>query len=272
MDFLNAMITNSKYSLPRRLVAAIFSTIVSAVLSVSFSAQAEEVKPQSANLVIELFTSQGCPSSPSADAILRSLADKKDILALSWPVNYWDRMGWKDSLAEPEHAQRQMVYNKFLGKSGVMTPQMVFNGIKAINGSRKRKVLDQVALYQDKKPFDVTPILDITQPTNQDEQGTVSASLSANAALKGSYVRVVFYQATAKVDVKGGQNKGRTLYYKNVVRISPDPMQWDGGKDSFKFRLPKNLNGATHVAILVQNRFNAGEIIGATYQALPTGS
>ena len=90
--------------------------------------------------VVELFTSQGCSSCPEADALLGRLAARDDVLALSFPVDYWDYLGWKDTLANPKFSERQKSYKSPLGVQMVYTPMMVVNGLTHVNGSDEDKV------------------------------------------------------------------------------------------------------------------------------------
>ena len=94
--------------------------------------------------VVELFTSQGCSSCPPADHVLGELAQERDIIALSYHVDYWDYMGWKDIFGSPENSQRQRVYAHRMKKKNVYTPQMVVNGKADVVGSRPMDVAKAV--------------------------------------------------------------------------------------------------------------------------------
>ena len=101
--------------------------------------------------VVELFTSQGCSSCPPADALLTSLADQEDVVALAYHVDYWDYVGWKDTFGEADFSDRQRAYAQSWGSSRIYTPQMVINGVKGVVGSRRGEVhgeLDRASLPQ----------------------------------------------------------------------------------------------------------------------------
>ncbi len=85
--------------------------------------------------VIELFTSQGCSSCPAADRLLQELSKRPGVIAMSFPVTYWDYLGWKDTLARQENSRRQRDYAATRGDGEVYTPQIVVNGIKRCVGS-----------------------------------------------------------------------------------------------------------------------------------------
>ena len=85
--------------------------------------------------VVELFTSQGCSSCPPADALLGKLAHDPNVIALTLAIDYWDYIGWKDTLALPGHTNRQKAYSKVRGERGVYTPQVIVNGTTQALGS-----------------------------------------------------------------------------------------------------------------------------------------
>ncbi|HSR82173.1 MAG TPA: DUF1223 domain-containing protein, partial [Hyphomicrobiaceae bacterium] len=85
--------------------------------------------------VVELFTSQGCSSCPNADAVLGRLAERDDVIALSLSIDYWDYLGWKDTLARPKFSERQRAYASARGDGAIYTPQAVVNGLVHVNGA-----------------------------------------------------------------------------------------------------------------------------------------
>src|SRR5580765_5169140 len=102
-------------------VPAAYGVVLAIALVASNAAQAQPV-------VVELFTSQGCSSCPPANANLATIANRPDVLALSFGVTYWDYLGWKDTFAKPEFTARQVGYERGLGHGGPFTPQIVVNG------------------------------------------------------------------------------------------------------------------------------------------------
>ena len=112
------------------------------------SASAAEPGP----VLVELFTSQGCSSCPPADRLLAELAERADVVALSFHVPYWDRLGWPDGFATPAWSDRQRAYADILGTSGLYTPQMVVAGRLDVVGSDQRRVLAAVDLARTRAP------------------------------------------------------------------------------------------------------------------------
>jgi hypothetical protein len=127
--------------------------MLSLLLSQSVPAAATEIAPAPApdlraappslsriTGVVELYTSQGCSSCPPADALLKAYAERKDVLALTLPVDYWDYLGWKDTLGSAKHSERQRNYARARGDGQVYTPQVVINGVAHAIGSSKSAI------------------------------------------------------------------------------------------------------------------------------------
>ena len=106
---------------------------------------AESSRP-SFKVVLELFTSQGCSSCPPADALLESYTKRDDVIALSVPVDYWDRLGWKDTFASREFTLRQQEYASARGDGQVYTPQIVVSGSAHVVGRSRSSIDDAIAV------------------------------------------------------------------------------------------------------------------------------
>jgi len=207
--------------------------------------------------VIELFTSQGCSSCPPADAMLKTLRDRPNVLTLSWAVDYWDRLGWKDTFGSRYNTNRQSAYNRRFGRWGNYTPQMVFDGRTEGVGSRTSEV---------RKAFEKARNTDIPYLTPELtlKGGTVELALKNHAAMKNVSVRIVWFLADATVQIGRGENGGRHLEYTNVVLDTEVFNGWDGTAKSFILNADKaRAIGADHVAVLLQDKNEHGPIIGA---------
>lgn len=170
--------------------------------------------------VVELFTSQGCSSCPPANANLARISRRPGVLALSFGVTYWDRLGWKDSFARPDYTQRQYTYEPPLGQSGPFTPQMVVNGSKSLVGNDLAEVDEAIAAAEASRPGGA--------PSLTLEASRVAIGSRA-APAAGLDVWLVRYDPNeVKVPVHAGENSGRTLPHKNVVHDLVRLGHWRG--------------------------------------------
>lgn len=199
--------------------------------------------------VIELFQSQGCSSCPPANANLQALAGRADVLALSFAVTYWDDLGWKDTFAQPAFTERQWDYSKAGGRLNVSTPQMIVNGLGVLVGHRKEQV--EAALQHYDRGAGGPTI------TPHDGQVMVGAAPAREAAI----VWLVRYDPRLQeVSVRAGENRGRTLPHRNVVRSLQSLGKWQGAPMSFA--VPPLPDIAYQSAVLVQQG-RGGPIIAA---------
>lgn len=197
--------------------------------------------------VVELFTSQGCSSCPPANANLIKISNRKNVLALSFSVTYWDYLGWKDTYGKPEFTERQVTYEPALRQPGPYTPQMVFNGTATAVGNSLPEVESLLA---------ETPSLKGPALAFADDRIEVGAgSETGNAD-----VWLVRYDPRVEaVPVARGENSGATLRHTHVVRRLDRLGTWDGSKTAFS--LPQADRGLK-TAVLVQ-RPNGGAILSA---------
>lgn len=213
--------------------------------------------------VVELFTSQGCSSCPPADAVLKSLRDRPGILPLSWPVDYWDRLGWEDTFAHPHNAMRQAAYNKRLGRGGVFTPQMVFDGRYQSVGSRQQDVRKAVETARAEPRLLVTPTVTI-------EGDSVTITLPQTDLPEVVSVSSIWYLSDATVEIGDGENRGRTLHYTNVVRGANMLEDWNGDARTITVPLAEAAAlGADHFALLLHEGYPYGPIVGAVSTPIP---
>jgi len=224
---------------------------------IAFAASTASANDATRLTVIELFTSQGCSSCPPADALLKTMRDRPGILTLSWAVDYWDRLGWKDTFGDPYNSMRQTAYNKRLGLGGVFTPQVILDGRVSCVGSKSEKVTTSLQKARMIERPTIEPAL-----SKQDD--TLSITLPATDLDKTIAVRVVWYLGDAKVEVMNGENNGRTLHYTNVVRSTDIITDWEGAASTLTLDVTAALTaGADHAAILLQEEYGHGPIVGA---------
>ncbi|HEY8949813.1 MAG TPA: DUF1223 domain-containing protein [Rhizomicrobium sp.] len=207
-------------------------------------------------VVVELFTSQGCSSCPPADAILGQLAARKDVIAMSLPITYWDMLGWKDTLASDADTKRQKAYAQTMWRGGVYTPQIIVDGVTDVVGGRDAQVESTIA-------------------ARASDQQSVSVSLSADkravhvgvgsADVKDANATIWLFRVLpqATVAITDGENKGHTYTYHNIVREIRALGMWKG--QPFSLDLPRQeLLGGSHDSIVViVQQGGYGRILGA---------
>jgi hypothetical protein len=198
-------------------------------------------------VVVELFTSQGCNSCPPADALLAELSQREDIVALSLHVDYWDYLGWHDTFASRATSDRQHAYARSLGERRVYTPQAVVGGRFHAVGSDRAAVeaLIAEARATPAMPLDITPGPALRLPERR--------------GIEPATVWIVGLDALREVPVARGENAGRTLVYRNVVREIRKLGEWRG--QPMTLPLPDDLAGRDGRIVLVQSGV-AGPILG----------
>ena len=219
--------------------------------------------------VIELFTSQGCSSCPAADKLLGQLRQDPSIVALSLPVDYWDYLGWKDTLALHGHTVRQQEYAQARGDREVYTPQIVVNGVAHVLGSDKAAIEKTIAETRAKeKPLSVPVTLNVAGC-----KVTVSVPDSASATDADADVWLCPFASKIPVEVQRGENRGHTLTYYDVVRRWVKLGTWNGKAQTFSVPVADVTKGESdvdHVAVLLQRepKGKPGLMLGAATASL----
>ena len=207
-------------------------------------------------VVVELFTSQGCNSCPPADAFLRELTEQKNVLALSLPIDYWDYLGWKDTLADPSHTARQAAYRQSFGLRQMYTPQMVIQGRREGVGSRTRDIQAKIGQIQTSGASKAGVEI-ISGAEAYEIKVTPKGPFEGTAG-----VWLVFYDPVHEVAIKSGENGGRTLSYHNVVRGMMALGEWSGAAETYTLPKSEMRGEGTKCAVLVQQE-GAGPILAA---------
>ena len=219
--------------------------IVGAVLALGLGGAA--VAADTPPVVVELFTSQGCSSCPPANANLIELSKRDDVLALSFAVTYWDRLGWKDIFGREDYTARQYAYEPSLGERGPFTPQMVINGRASLVGNRLGEVEAGIAAA-----------VPLNGPTLTLAGGKLDIAAAA-AAGPADILLVRYDPNVVEVPVGRGENTGRTLPHTHVVHDLQNLGQWNGEALSLSVA---DADPGLSTAVLVQ-RPNGGPILSA---------
>jgi len=176
------------------------------------------------DVVVELFTSQGCSSCPPADALLGQLAKKDGVIALSLHVDYWDYLGWKDAFAQPGFTTRQRGYAHAAGSSMIYTPQMVIGGKDHIVGTKAMELSELIMRHA------AAPKPIALSAERRGEAIVIRAQ--GKAALPGAMVvYLVRFSPSETVSIKRGENAGREMTYHNVVTSLVKVADWAGEAD-----------------------------------------
>ena len=203
-------------------------------------------------VVVELYTAQGCGACGAANAYVAKLAERPGVLVLSFPVDYWDYLGWSDTFAKPEFTERQKAYVAKLSLREPYTPQVIVDGRVQATGV-KTDHLDKLVKDAGKTPHD-PPDIRFIQAGKRIDIG------SAHGSKGGAEVWLIRYDPREQdVAVKSGDNKGQTVVQKNVVREVKRLGAWKGRPVSFK--LPAASEEGLKTVILVQQA-HGGRILG----------
>jgi hypothetical protein len=201
-------------------------------------------------VVVELFQSQGCSDCPPAQENLNGLADRPDVLALSYGVTYWDYLGWKDSFASRQFTQRQLDYSARNHGIGVATPQYWINGRQTVLGAN---------------PLRVSQLIDQADSSAGPPLSVAGSNLSVGAGVAppdGADVWLVRYDPrTIQVAIRAGENGGRTLPHREIVRQLIRIGRWSGMPQTIV--LPGDATDGLKSAVLVQAGAG-GPILAAT--------
>jgi hypothetical protein len=218
--------------------------------------------------VVELFTSQGCSSCPPADKIIGELAKDPSVIALSMPIDYWDYLGWKDTLADSRFSARQKAYSLMRGDRDVYTPQAIVNGEAHVIGSDRAGI--ERAIGATRKSDGVMSV-----PVSMKLSGghiTVSvADASKSPAAMHGEVWIYSVSKAVPIAIGRGENRGRELTYYNVVRNVLKVGDWNGSAGSWTVPLENiSREGIDAAAVFVQDgsRDRPGPMLGAAYTSL----
>jgi hypothetical protein len=235
-----------------------------AALSALFGAAAASAEPRA---IVELFTSQGCSSCPPADRLIGELGSDPSIIALSFPIDYWDYLGWKDTLAQPKFTARQRGYAHRRGDREVYTPQAVVNGMAHALGSDRAEIVKTIAQTQKTASVMSVPV-SMAVGKNQID---ITVPAAALAATPQAEVWICGVSREVYVNVGRGENRGREIGYHNVVRRWLKVGDWTGRAGVWSVPL-ENIRGddVDSAVVYVQDgtRDKPGIMFGAAQASL----
>jgi len=227
-------------------IAARLLSLFAALAVVAGPVTAAATDARSGKTVVELFTSQGCSSCPKADKLLGELAADPRYIALSLSVDYWDYLGWRDTLALHAHSMRQKGYANHRGDRNIYTPQMVLNGVTEAIGN-KRAAVERAAGEAERQDLLTIPIL------LKRNAGNVEIEIGAGNGPKAS-IWLISVLSKAPVTIERGENRGKSVTYHNVVRGWTRIADWNGVSVKKSHEIAELAQGgADTVVVIVQN-------------------
>ena len=200
-------------------------------------------------VVVELFTAQGCTACPQANALLQELAGRKGVLALTFPVDIWDYLGWSDTFAKPEFTDRQRAYIGKLKLREIYTPEMIVAGRKETIGFDREKVNGLIKAEAARR--ERAPVVRFVSATR----------VEVGAGGGGGEVWLARFDPQEKtVKVTTGENRGKTVVQQNVVRELARLGSWSGRTK--RFTLPALSAEGLKTAVIVQGA-KGGPVLAA---------
>jgi hypothetical protein len=239
-----------------------FKTIVILIGVVSLSFMAVAKKRVGVGFaVVELFTSEGCSSCPPADELVARIQKENNdqpVYILSFHVDYWNNLGWKDPFSSAAYSKRQKEYANRLNLQNIYTPQVIVNGRTEFVGSDERKMLNAIKSSLQKKSAALMT-LKILQKNN--DQAGLQYDIE-NAPGNTSLLLAVV-QKSATIKVERGENGGRTLSHVQIVRTLRMVSLNGKRNGDTQVILPSNMGHQEFEIIGFLQNEDTGEIIGA---------
>jgi hypothetical protein len=230
------------------------------------SSLAVPAKPTADPAVIELFTSQGCSSCPPADALLAELGKRSGFITLSFSVDYWNYLGWHDTLSSPANSARQRDYARMRGDGQVYTPQVVVDGMMHVNGGNEAAIEMAIRNATERLRAVKVPV------SMHAEDSTLVIGIGAapeTSDKRDATVWLAVAKDKESVAISRGENRGKTITYSHPVRELAPVGMWKG--EPMTLRLPlKDLRTAPgDVLVALLQMENCGPILGAAQYDRP---
>lgn len=210
-----------------------------------------------APVVVELYTSQGCAQCPRANRLLGQFASEPNVLALTFAVGYWDYLGWRDTFAQPPFTDRQRDFSRAMRSRGLLTPQLVFDGVRQSSASdwdESRAILQEVQALA--RPVGAPGVILQRLPSGNVR---VTVGSGANSGRPADVWVIGFDPGPVTVNIAGGENARRRVTHYNLVRSMERAGQWNGGSVYFE-----RQRCSPHCAAIVQQP-NGGRILAAAW-------
>ncbi len=226
-----------------------------------FSSFTDETIKSDNVIVLELFTSQGCSSCPPADRLLNEVKSD-NIIALSYHVDYWNYIGWKDPFSKSVYTDRQRSYSSKFNSSTIYTPQLVINGQEHIVGSDRRLLNQKITKYSKANNANSVSLAEVSK-----SEDVVNFNYEVEGNLENSYIRTILVINERKTSVKRGENRNRELVNTNiVVNELRFKLEANSGKGSIV--IPEIVKPSDDLSLIVVIENKDLDITGAGQKAL----
>lgn len=213
--------------------------------------------------LVELFTSEGCSSCPAADeAVGRISFPGKNVYVLSFHVDYWNYLGWKDLYSDPSYSSRQQEYGNLFHLGSIYTPQIVVNGKIQFVGSDENRLHDAI-----ESSIREMPASEIQSTVLRPSHGQIPVSCSANAST-GTRLNAALVQRSATDFIQRGENKGRTLHHYFIVRDFKS-LPLDRSGQMLYLQVPPDISLADCSVIVFLQHSKTGQVLAATRSSIP---
>ncbi len=210
--------------------------------------------------IIELYTSQGCASCPDAQALLKTYINRSDVVALSFNVDYWDYLGWKDTLGKAAHSKRQRAYARARGDGKIYTPQIVANGLVIAIGTDRSQINRAIA-----KSATQLSGSRLTLELQSDKSRFI-IKVGAGAKLdKPATIYVASVSRAVTVNITGGENRGRQVTFHNVVRNMIPVGMWSGEAATIRLLKQDVLGSEGERCVILIQAADAGSVLAADW-------
>ncbi|MGI9483978.1 MAG: DUF1223 domain-containing protein [Hyphomicrobiales bacterium] len=234
-------------------------TLLTVFIAVSSSHRAVAGQSQPV-AVVELFTSQACDSCPPADNFLGTLQGSQNVITMSLNVDYWDYLGWKDTLGSPDYTRRQKEYAAHRGDGRVYTPQIVVNGGKHFVGSNKRNVMREIERQLARPAEEFVPV----SFEHDKQQLAITVGIAGvDAQRKDATVWLVLVGRKVEQKITRGENRGKTIAYHSVVRKLIPVGMWQGDEKRIELPVSELMMHDVDDCVALVQLGDTGEIVGA---------
>ncbi len=204
-------------------------------------------------IVVELFTSQGCESCPRANRLMGRLNREPDVIALTYPVDVWDYLGWRDTFARPEFTQRQRAYSRAMEVRSIFTPQLIFNGARGEAGARPDRIRDVILELRGEHAAHAPAVTVIENARGM----RVHVGRGAHQSEPADVWVASYEPGPVWADINGGENAGLRVPHYNLVRRIARLGEWSGAPVTF------NRTACRPACAVIVQAHNGGPVLAA---------